>query len=444
MIKREILSDLELWKAKKDHKPLILRGARQVGKTTVVVEFSRRFDTFLSLNLEKRQDANLFENNDDPKLILDEIYLYLNQLKKRGDTLLFIDEIQNSPKAIALLRYFHEEIPELYIIAAGSLLESIIDIHVSFPVGRVEYMALRPCSFLEFLNGIGKEFDADIIRSGKVNSIHDRLMADYRKYILVGGMPEAINTYAENSDLLACEPIYESLIASYIDDSEKYSKNDTQRRVISHILTSGWAEAAETIVFENFAGSNFKSREVAEAFRILERTMLLELVYPIVEPRIPLLQNLRRRPKLLWIDTGLVNYQAGMRSDLFAISDVMDMWRGRVGEQIVGQELIAYNHRILQHRYFWSKDSRDGCAEVDFLIQHRNMIVPIEVKTGHNSKLKSLHSFMEVAGGNIAVRIWNQPYSVNDVSTPSGKNFKLINLPFYYISQLTRILDENM
>ncbi|MDE7377663.1 MAG: AAA family ATPase [Paraprevotella sp.] len=442
MIHRRILADLEAWKRKKDRRPLILRGARQVGKTTVVEEFGKTFDTFLHLNLEKRRDADLFEYTDDPRELIDEIHIHLNKVKREGTVLLFIDEIQNSPKAIAVLRYFYEEIPEVYVIAAGSLLESLVDVHVSFPVGRVEYMAMRPCSFLEFLNGIGQEFDAEVIRNRKVKSVHERIMKYFRQYMILGGMPAVIRKYAENNDILAPQSVYESLITSYRDDSEKYAKNDMQRFLLSHILTSGWAEVAETIAFEGFAGSNYKSREMSEAFRTLERAMLLELVYPVVESRPPVLANMKRRPKLIWLDVGLVNFQAGIREELLSTSDVMDMWRGRVGEQVVGQELLAYSHNVLSKRYFWARDRKESAAEVDFVIQHRGMVVPIEVKTGHNRKLKSLHAFMEQVSHRIAVRVWNQPLSFDSVKTPGGKDFMLINLPFYYLSQLGAIIDE--
>ena len=444
MITREILSDLMAWKQRKNRKPLILRGARQVGKTTVVNEFAKNFDDYLHLNLEKKNHAQIFENSDDPDLILDSIYLQLAKQKKQGEVLLFIDEIQNSPKAMAILRYFYEELPNLYIIAAGSLLETIIDLNVSFPVGRVEYLAMRPCSFLEFLNGIDADFDAEVIKNLNGNPIHDRLIQHFKKYMIVGGMPAIISGYAENNDLIAIEPLYESLLTSYQDDSQKYARNESQRKILSHILSAGWSEAAEIISFEGFAGSRYKSREVSEAFRVLERTMLLELTYPIIEPRIPLLENMKRRPKLLWFDTGLVNYKAGIRSELYTTEDVMGIWRGRIAEQVTAQELLAYKHNISVERHFWSKDKSGSMAEVDFVVQHQNMVIPIEVKSGNNSKLKSLHIFMDEVSHDIAVRVWNQPFSVDIITTPKGKTFKLINLPFYYLSQLSKILDNTI
>lgn len=156
MIKRRILGSLREWRDRADRRPLILRGARQVGKTTAVMEFGREYDVFLHLNLEKKGDRELFEISDNPKKVLDIIFLHLEKSKGPGTTLLFIDEIQNSPRAIAMLRYFYEELPDIHVIAAGSLLESLVDLHLSFPVGRVEYMAMRPCAFIEFLDGVGK------------------------------------------------------------------------------------------------------------------------------------------------------------------------------------------------------------------------------------------------------------------------------------------------
>lgn len=442
MIRRDILEQLRKWKSRDDHRPLILRGARQVGKTTVVKEFGREFDTFLSLNLERQADAMLFEKINDVKQILDEIYIHLRKRKAVGTTLLFIDEIQCSPKAVAMLRYFYEEVPQVHVIAAGSLLENLIDVHVSFPVGRVEYMALRPCSFLEYLNGTGQEADADIIRERRVNSIHDRLIQQFRKYAIMGGMPAVISKYAENNDILATNHIYESLLTSYRDDAGKYARNETGRHILSHILNAGWAEAGSVISMDGFAGMSYKSREVGEAMRTIERAMLLELVYPAVEARIPVIPNMRRKPKLIWLDTGLVNYQAGIRKELFATDSVMDMWRSRIAEHITAQELLAYDHNVTAQRFYWARDKKESAAEVDFIIRHDAMVIPIEVKSGHNSKLRSLHSFMEHAPHSIAIRVWDNPLSSDVVTTPSGRSFTLINIPFYYLSQLHTIVDS--
>lgn len=439
MIQRIALQRLKQWKLSNKHKPLIIRGARQVGKTTLINQFANSFDNYLYLNLDRKRDRDLFVDDNIPSLI-DRIHIHCRKRKTDGQTLLFIDEIQNSPEAVRLLRYLKEEAPELYVIAAGSLLETLIDTHVSFPVGRVEYMALRPCSFVEFLNGIGEEYDAEIVQRLEGDAIHDRLMSHFINYIVVGGMPEAIMKYAERRDVLAVDNIYSSFKNSYSDDVQKYARNKTMASVIRHVIKEGWTYAAEPISFNNFAESNYRSREMGEALRTLERALLLELAYPVTSEQIPLLPNYRRKPKLLWLDTGLVNHYAGVRSEIFNGGDIMSVWKGRVAEHIVAQELIAENFEFGVRRNYWVRDKIDASAEVDFVHQYGNIVVPIEVKSGTNSKLRSLHQFMDKAPHGIAVRVWSGRYSIDNVTTPTGKIFRLINLPFYYVGQLDNIL----
>lgn len=442
MINRTQFKYLEQWAESEDRKPLVLRGARQVGKTTLVRQFSAKFDVFLSLNLDKEDDALLFENYKNVELLTDAIYRHCRKQKKAGKTLLFIDEIQSSPNAVAILRYFYEEMPNLYVICAGSLLESLIDKQISFPVGRVEYLAIRPCSFLEFLNGIGESFDYDLLLNIDVSNTHQRVLSHFHNFAIVGGMPAAINAFAANRDVFQVDKVYESLLNAYIYDVEKYARNNMLGQVIRYILKNGWGYAAERIAFERFGGSNYKSREVGEAFRTIEKAMLLELVYPILKPQIPMLSSVAYRPKLIWFDTGLLNYIAGVRESLFSVTDVMDAWRGRVAEQLVAQELIALKWQVSMRRQFWVRDKSQSSAEVDFVVQYKTWAIPIEVKSGHNAKLKSLHQYMDEAPHAFAVRVWSQALSVDEVSTSKGKIFKLINVPFYYVCILDKVLDK--
>lgn len=443
MIQRTVYKRLVEWKNSTNHKPIILRGARQVGKTTLINQFSDEFETYLYLNLDKKSDLRLFDEDDLPTLI-DRIYVHCRKTKGDGDTLLFIDEIQNSPQAVHQLRYFYEQAPWLYVVAAGSLLESLIDNHISFPVGRVEYVSLAPCSFLEFLDGIGESFDAGAVRDLKGDGIHDRLMNHFLNYMTIGGMPEVVMKYAERRDILAVDSIYSTFLNAYADDVEKYSRNSTHAKVIRHIITRGWAYAGENISFANFGASDYRSREVSDAFLTIEKALLLELVYPIVEPRLPLLPNLRRRPKLVWLDTGLVNYYAGVRREIFDIPSIMTAWKGRIAEHIVAQELAALTSEFGKHRYFWARDKEGSSAEVDFVYQYDNIVVPIEVKSGTNAHLRSMHQYMNLAPHDLAVRVWTNPYSVDTVTTNSGKKFRLINLPFYYLGQLNEIIRRNL
>lgn len=441
MFQRNALYNLQKWAEKSDRKPLILRGARQVGKTTLVNEFSKEFNTYLYLNLEDQQATDLFNSTKTVQEVLIAIHLFCNKPRTEGRTLLFIDEIQNSVKAVALLRYFYESVPELYVVAAGSLLESLIDTHISFPVGRVEYMAIRPCSFYEFIGALGEtELQKALLETSIPESIHEKVMGLFNTYTLIGGMPEVVRHYASHKDLVSINDIYESLISGYSDDVEKYTRNSTMTHVIRYILQIGWSFAAQCIKLGSFAGSSYKSREMGEAFRTLEKTMLLELAYPTVGAIPPIIPELRRAPKLLWLDVGLVNYSAKLQKEVFNSKDILDAWRGHIAEQVVAQELLASDYLVSHKRNFWVREKKGSDAEVDFIIQHESQIIPVEVKSGHNAKLKSLHQFMEQTNHNLAVRIWSKPLSIDAIQTQSGKKFTLINVPFYYIGRLDSIL----
>ena len=225
MFRRNIISKLEAWKQDKKHKPLILRGARQVGKTTVVNEFGSQFDNYLYFNLERNENAKLFEMEIPLDDLVNMLYASFGKVKKEGTTLLFIDEIQSSPQAVALLRYFYEELPELYVIAAGSLLENMLDKHISLPVGRVEYMALHPCSFIEFLQAIGEGRFVDWILEARLpEAFHQQLMLLFNSYALIGGMPEIVARYAANRDVVSLSDTYNQLLNAYKNDVEKYAE----------------------------------------------------------------------------------------------------------------------------------------------------------------------------------------------------------------------------
>ena len=444
MIQRKAMLFLAEWKKSEYRKPLIIRGARQVGKTTLVKEFAKQYDVFLDLNLEKPADRQLFEDYDNVHELLTAIFLHKEKRKEGASVLLFIDEIQFSKRAVAILRYFYEEANEVHVIVAGSLLETVIDVRkISFPVGRVQYMALRPCSFLEFLDGMDSHFDMDLIENLQVIPVvHDRIMKAFQTYTMIGGMPAIVSHYAKNKDVLALKEIYESFLISYHDDVEKYTKNAHLIRIIRSILSTGWTSAGETITFECFGGTSYSSKEISAAFQTIQQAMLLDLIYPTYATQMPVIQNYRKRPKLVWLDTGLVNFMAGVQKEIFSVPDIQDIWRGRIAEHIVAQELLAQTESMLTRRIYWRRDKQGSEAEVDFVYLYNSLAIPIEVKSGHHSKLKSLHLFMESAPHDIAVRVWSQPYSVDEVTTKTGKKFHLINMPFYYTGVIEKVLRQ--
>lgn len=442
------MTQLTAWSEKDGRKPLVLRGARQVGKTTLVDELGKQFDVYIKLNLEQSSDAQVFSLSDNAADVFQYICLQrkvaVNPDKR---TLLFIDEIQNEPKAVGLLRYFYEQLPWLHVIAAGSRLQTLIRERVSFPVGRVEYLSLRPCSFLEYLDAVGQGELVSMVKAVAVKPMfHAMLMAHYDRYALVGGMPEAVATYARHKDITRLAPIYRSLLNGYNEDVEKYARNGNQARVIRHLLTHGWASAGQTITFARFGGSSYTSKEVHEAMEVMQKAFLLDLVYPVTTNRPPAVPALARQPKLVWLDTGIMNFSADIQLEYLQNKSLLDVWRGHAAEQLVAQELKVVLDRCYRDGlHYWVRDKKGSTAEVDYVWQQGTSIIPIEVKAGTNAHLRSLHSFMSAPDApDYAVRLWPGEYSVDDCTSPTGHRFRLINLPFYYACVLDEVLNKSL
>ena len=414
-----------------------------MGKTTAVNLFSKEFDQYIYLNLEKVEQRDIFERQYPFSDLLITLFIFAHKQRMGGRTLIFIDEIQNSPKAIALLRYFYEEANDLFVIAAGSLLESIMGRNISFPVGRVEYMALRPCSFREFLTATNNGQLLEMLDKTEVPGfLHSQLIALFKKYATIGGMPEVLSLYSQNADITALEPVYNSLIHSYSDDIEKYADSSSQVQYIRHIISNVFREAGTKITFEKFGNSPYRSREMKEAFVSLEKTMLVRLVYPSTSAELPLKPSLVRRPRLHVLDTGLVNHTNKIMGELVFNEEISDSHRGLIAEHIVGQELLASNFSISNELHFWVREKTDSSAEVDYILPYNGKLIPIEVKSGSIGKLRSLHQYMDHAPHKLAVRVWQGPYSVEKAKTIAGTEFTLLNLPFYLVHRIERELDK--
>ena len=441
MFKRQLINDLVAWSKKSDRKPLVLRGARQVGKTTLVLDFAKKYKQFIHLNLENKQEKDLFETAESFESLVDSIFFISRKQKNISPTLLFIDEIQNSGEAIKSLRYFFEKCPEIHVIAAGSLLETTLNNEISFPVGRVEFLPVRPFSFCEYLVAIGESRLLNTMDEININDFyHGILSAHFQDYTVIGGMPEVVQKYVNTKDLVSLESIYQSLIAGYNDDVEKYATSSAGVNYIRHIIRTGMNYAGQRIKFEKFGESDYRSREMGESFRLLEKTMLIELVYPVSQAVFPLLPNLKKSPRLYWLDIGLVNYATGTQYEVFSAQDISAAWRGISAEIVVGQELLAYETSILGKRYFWKRESKNAVAEIDFLYAFKGKLIPIEVKSGEKGTLKSLHAYMDSAPHSVAIRIWNKKMISDEITLPSGKTYTLLSIPYYLISRLDGIL----
>jgi predicted AAA+ superfamily ATPase len=441
--KRHLSSCLDDWKQNEQRKPLILRGARQVGKTTLVRQFSQKYKHSILLNLEKESDKRWLEEFDDVKIIVEALLvkhnISSNDLHK---TLLFLDEIQESPKAIQLLRYFYEEIPELHIIAAGSLLEFAMRKVKSFPVGRVEYLNLNPLNFLEYLVAINHQAALDQINEIPVNNFaHKTLLDLFNHYAIIGGMPEVIQTYILKKSITDLPRVYESIWGTYQDDVVKYTSNDTERKIIKHIISTAHLYIDQRIKFHNFGNSNYRSREVGEAMRNLDDASIIQLIYPSTDLQPPLKPDIKKSPRLQFLDTGIVNYSLNIQADMLGISDLSSTYKGSIIPHIVYQELMSLNTTNQNKPPFWVREKKQSSAEVDIIITHNNKAIPVEIKSGSTGRLRSLHQFIDLCSHSYAIRIYAGEYKVEMSKTQAGKPFLIMNLPYYLGTKIPEYID---
>ncbi|MBN2001211.1 ATP-binding protein [candidate division KSB1 bacterium] len=442
MINRTVTTKLIEWEKKDNRKPLIIRGARQVGKTTIINNFSKNFDQYIYLNLELLEDKEIFDAPLPFDDLLMSIFLIKNKQRQR-QTLIFIDEIQNNPRAIQLLRYFYEKSPDIFVIAAGSLLEAAISKNINFPVGRVEYLVMRPLSFAEFLSALDENEALHALETFPCPySAHLALRKLFVKYLLVGGMPEAVFEYCKNQDITQINPVYESLIVSYKDDVEKYAGNATQIHLIRNIMDSIFVQAGMRIKFEGFGNSPYRSRDVGEALRSLEKALLLHLVYPFTGHIPPILPDRKKAPKLFFLDSGLVNYFSGIQSEILLSQDISSLYKGRILEQVIGQEILTVSFSPLWHLNFWIRDKKQSNAEMDFIFLHQNKIIPIEVKSGAMGRLRSLFQFIDESPYALAIRLYDGPVQIEKTKTIKGKEYLLCNLPWYLAGQIDKYCER--
>lgn len=431
--KRSLENHLNRWKLNETRKPLIIRGARQVGKTTLIRDFARTYSHAIILNLEKPADRRYFDDFDDVQTIFEALFLaHSIPSSAVSNTLLFIDEIQESPKAIQLLRYFYEEIPALHVISAGSLLEFAMQKVHSFPVGRVEFLFLHPLNFPEYLEATSKQALLEQLQEVPVKAFaHQSLMDAFHRYAIIGGMPEVIKTDVEKHSLSDLSIIYESIWGTYKNDVEKYGSNDTERKIIKHIMDTAPLYLDERIKFQGFGNSNYRSREVGEAFRTLDDARILRLIYPSTDMQPPLKADVKKAPRLQFLDTGLVNYSLGIQAEMLAMDDLNGAYKGAVIPHLVTQELISLQSITAHKPNFWVREKAQSNAEVDLLYAYKKLVIPIEIKSGRTGTLKSLHQFIEASNHPYAIRMYGGALKVEKAVTPSKKPYLLLNLPYY-------------
>jgi len=433
MLYRKLEIELDKWKNNPYRKTLILRGARQVGKTSLVRKWGEaNYDEFVEINLEKKSNLNVFDKVQSVPDFIKSANIITGKKIFPGKSLIFIDEIQESKNIMELLRFFTEERPDLHLIAAGSLLEAKMTGKWNVPVGRVEYMYLFPMTFFEYLRSVQKGNFLEQLENAEIGKEiigTNFIEGHFKDYILIGGMPAVVNKYAETGNFSEIKNTLSDMITSYDDDIGKYAAG-SKRKYVEAIFKIAPNYAGQLFNYENFGDLGYKSREVSEAIQKLEQVRLLNQVKAINSLSTPLGYKHKRAKKMIWLDNGLAN----QANDAFqSISE--GRYQGRVMEQIVGQTLIAGGVRRKFELAYWSRNKDEGSAEVDFCWQYNDKIVGLEVKSGNSKNLKSLFSMMDIGGDKvIPVRVsWDELEVEKYVF--SGKKYRILSLPFYLLER---------
>ena len=451
---RHALAYLLDWNTRTSRKPLIVRGARQVGKSHLVRMLANEaFEHLLEINLETDVDAPSLFGSRDPGKIVDLLEVRYGVPVKPGKTLLFLDEIQAAPSLLAVLRDFFEKMPDLHVVAAGSLLDFALEDHTfSMPVGRIEYMHLGPMSFEEFLLALGKdrlqEYLARFEPGNEVPvAIHEELLRLLREFLVVGGMPASVLAFAESGRIQECAAVQQSILSTYRDDFAKYG-----RRVDQHRLVKLFAKVP-ALVGGKFMYSQVDreetSRELGRALEMLCRARVLHKVRHSHANGIPLAAEADdRRFKTLFMDVGMLCRSLGLTVlDIEGALDITLVNAGAVCEQFVGQHLLHGGQLFEEPELLcWMRQKKQSSAEVDYVIAIGETVVPVEVKAGKTGSLKSLHVFLREKKRTFGLRFNADKPSLLDAETSLSDGmqqpFRLLSLPLYLVGQTSRLCRE--
>jgi predicted AAA+ superfamily ATPase len=392
---RFIDDQLQHWRESTRRKPLILRGARQVGKTWSLKEFGKnRFESVALVDLERNPSLRkLFDGDLNAARICADLEVLLRQKITPGKTLLFFDEIQACPRAITALRYFYEEMPELHVVAAGSLLEFALK-DASFPVGRVQFLNLYPLCFAEYLEAIGNVPAAAAVLGNPADItpvVHELLRDELKRYFFIGGMPAAVNAYKENGSLRDAFEVQGEIAESYRMDFAKYTPQ-VDRYCLDSVFTSLAQRVGQQIKYARLS-EGYGNPTLKKAFEALCLAQVARRITSVNPTGLPLGASASVKVfKALMLDLGLMRYLSGMPDDIeYARGDLLSIYRGAMAEQFVGQEMLVSQQGSL---FYWDRQAKSSSAEVDYLAVVNGIIHPVEVKSGASGSLKSLHLFL--------------------------------------------------
>jgi hypothetical protein len=452
-MERKALGYLQGWLTSSDRLPLVIRGARQVGKTWLVRQFAKvAGKQLIEVNLEKRRSLeNAFVTND-PLEILKKLGSALEIAIEPENSLLFIDEIQEVPELYAKLRWFAEDMPQLPVIAAGSLLELVLHEHtMSMPVGRITYLYLEPLSFEEFLLALEKQFLVDRLhdftwQEGMFELMHENLMNLFKEYLIVGGMPAAVQNWVHKQSTLDLSRTHNDIIQTYRDDFNKYSKKISALR-LNEVVDEIPLALGQKFVYSQVS-HEVRTGVIKQALDLLVNAKVCHKVQATAANGVPLAAEVNSHyTKIILLDVGLCATLLNLSLvDLTSITELSFVNKGGIAEQVVGQLLRTIDPFFQrQALYYWVNTDKHANAELDYVLQHGTHVIPIEVKAGTTGTLKSLHRFMYLKNRSIAVRInsdlpSSRPIQVKD-TLGNPVQYTLKSIPFYLVGELHRLLD---
>lgn len=418
-MKRHAEAQLLSWKQEPHAKPLIIRGARQVGKSYLVEQFGKsHFAQLLTFNFEKQPSlAEIFAADFNVVEILQKLEFISNARIIPGETLLFFDEIQRCPRAITALRYFKEEKPDLRVIAAGSLLDFALK-EISVPVGRVGYLHLHPMSFLEFLEALGETLLLASLQRGNLprqnDVVHARLLNLVRQYAIVGGMPEAVKTYLDTRSFIAVGTVHGDLVESFRQDFSKYARQARYPQLLK-ILEQIPKRVGTQIKYAHLDPDS-RSNETKDALLLLERAQVVHRVRATSGSGLPLGAEASEKIfKAIFVDIGLMQNLCGIEWGRIADSeDFIKINEGALAEQFVGQELLAYSGSVPPALYYWRREAQNSSAEIDYVIAKDGKVCPVEVKSATGGRLKSLRLFCDAYAPPRTYVVSSRPYETAD------------------------------
>jgi uncharacterized protein len=437
MLHRKTTGKLVTWAQTLPRKPLLILGAPQTGKRTLLREFSKQFNQVIRLDMQEASDRRVFERKQDPSAVLDALFFLKEKHPGVKRTLIVLEEIAASESALQWFTGAGNLAPDLFVAATSS-----VRIHDTTPASAtekgVERLFLTPLTFSEFLLALGDDATSDAFNEVPVPfSAYDKLLNYFHIYTLIGGMPAIVQQYSGHRGLAMLKPVYEQIMQLFLDRIAKTASSRKSRELLAFTLQNAFPYAATRIRFHAFGNSDYRSREMGDAFRWLQHSMMLQLIYPSTSTSAPLSDE-RKSPRLHMVDTGLVNYFSGIQKALYLSSDMNAIFHGQVARQVTAQELLAANPSGDIH--FWVRNKAQSTAEVDFIIPHENMQIPVEVKSGEPGRLRSLHQFMDAAPHPYAVRLYAGKINIQQTSTLRGKPFFLLSLPYFLSEKINEHL----